>query len=368
MERLLEPRSRLYMAGAIALAAVLAYVDFQTWIELDVAALYGLPLVLAAMGGQRRLIWLLTAGLLLVTFFVYARQIPAGAFSFREPFFLNRVLDGLAVVLTAGLLHALIRANERIARQNEHIRRQNEELERRRREAELASERKTRLLASMSHDIGTPLTSINMLANLIGSRARGVSAPGSIDELVCLLESSTRSLGELVSDLLELASLESGRLELRQATFSLTELLAEECRSLQPLAQAKGLRLSLAPSAPMWLRTDRIKLARVVRNLLTNAIKFTESGSITAGCAVAGDEVVVRVSDTGIGIAAQDLERIFVEFTRVATGGGHNAEGWGMGLAICKRLTELMGGRITVSSAPGQGSEFVVHLPAGHAP
>jgi signal transduction histidine kinase len=360
--RFLAGRQTWFASLSVLLAALLVVVDFETWIELDVAVLFGLPLVLAAMAGKRRLIWALVAVLLLVTFFVYSLQIPAGAFSIREPFFVNRVLDATAVLLLALLLHALTLAIEQIKRQSDQIARQNAELERRRREAELASERKTRLLASLSHDLGTPLTSIHVIAQLIRGGAQREN--GEVTDLAHILEASARSLSELVSDLLELSSIDSGRLELRPTRFSLSELLTEECRSLRPLASGKGLRLDVEPMPEIRVRADRVKLARIARNLLTNAIKYTAAGRVSVNCALANGKVLIRVEDTGIGIAAQDVERIFAEFAQLANGQTEENRGWGLGLAIARRLVELMGGTIAVQSEPGRGSIFTVRLPA----
>jgi signal transduction histidine kinase len=363
--RILRPRYLPFAAAlAIVLAGALVYIDIVTWIELDIAVLYDLPLFLAAIAGRRQLMWGLVAVLLSVTFIVYALQIPPGTFSIHEPFFINRVLDAVAVLLTGVLLHMVTLAVEQIRRQNEQIKTQNEELERRRREAELASERKTRLLASVSHDISTPLTSMNLIAQLIRGGAEQQKPSGDVSGLARMLESNTQSLGELVSDLLELSSIDSGRLEVRESVFSLNELLRDECRLLEALAQAKGLRLAAEPGADIRIRTDRIKLARVVRNLLSNAIKFTEKGGVSVSCTSAKDDVLIRVADTGIGIAREHLEGIFSEFKRLPDARNEQNGGWGLGLAICKRLTELLGGRIAVESEPGRGSVFTVQLPA----
>ena len=363
--RILRPRYLPFAAAlAIVLAGALVYIDIVTWIELDIAVLYDLPLFLAAIAGRRRLMWGLVAVLLSVTFIVYALQIPPGTFSIHEPFFINRVLDAVAVLLTAVLLHMVTLAVEQIRRQNEQIKTQNDELERRRREAELASERKTRLLTSVSHDISTPITSINVLAQLIRGNTEQKRTDGDVASLTQMLESNTQSLAELVSDLLDLSSIDSGRLEVRDSRFSLNELLREESRRLEPLAQAKGLRLATEPAPEIHLRTDRVKLARVVRNLLSNAIKFTDKGFVSASCASAKGDVLIRVADSGIGIAPEHLEGIFSEFTQLSGARGEQNGGWGLGLAICKRLTELLGGRIAVESEPGRGSVFTVQLPA----
>lgn len=347
-----------YAAGlAILLAAVEIFFDFDTWIELDVAIVYGLPLVVAGGGGSRRLLWGLTLALVFSTFAVYVLQAP-GAFSLHEPLFVNRVLCAITVVLTAALVHVLMLAMDALDRQNE-------ELERRRADAEAASHRKTRLLAAVSHDMSTPLTTINVVAELIRRTAEDRALPADIAGLARTLHANAVSLAEVLSDILDISVFESGQVGLHETEFALDALLAEECRALEPLAAAKGLQVSLDVAMPIWVRADRVKLARVVRNLLNNAIKFTEAGRITASCALdeAGQAVEIRIADTGIGIGAADAGRIFEDYARFHSGSPRNGAGWGLGLPICRRLVELMGGRIRVESEPGHGSTFSVRLP-----
>lgn len=336
-------------ALALLLAGCLIAIDFYTWIELDVAALFGLPLVVTALSGRRLLMWALAGAMLVTTIVVYALQMPAGSFSLREPYFVNRALDAVALLVTAGLLHALTLAMEHIERQNAQISAQNE--------------RKTRLLASVSHDISTPLTSMNVIAQLIRGSTDRQSAGADVARLAAMLEANARSLAELFSDMLDLSSIDSGTVPLRETVFPVDALLREESRALEPLAQEKNLRLRVEAPAEVRVRTDRIKLARVIRNLLSNALKFTETGSITASCAHFDGTVEVRIEDTGVGIAPSDRERIFLEFTQLGSAPTGERAGWGLGLAICGRLVTLMGGTIQVESEPGRGSAFIVRLP-----
>lgn len=344
-------RRRLAAVLAILLAALEVFVDWDTWIQLNVSIVYGIPLVVAAGSRSRRLLWALAAALVATTFIVYSRQIAPGGFSLREPFFVNRLLAACTVLVIAGLLHALMSAIEA--------------LEARRRQAEEASTRKTLMLASVSHDIRTPLTSINLIADAIRRTAANPALVVQIPGLAQEVQASVASLAELVSDVLDMAQMDSGSARLHPTEFDLDELVAEECRRLGPLAEAKSLRLLQEP-AGLRVRADRVKLARVLRNLATNAIQYTSAGSITVGCGLtAGGEPLLRVRDTGIGISPERREAIFGEFTRLPEAQSHNARGWGLGLAICRRLAALMGCRIAVESVPAQGSVFTVVLPAG---
>lgn len=240
------------------------------------------------------------------------------------------------------------------------------ELDLRRREAEEASLRKTRFLAAVSHDIRTPANAINLMAELIRRSAATPALAGQVPELAERLQANTAALVDLVSDVLDLARFDSGKIELQETEFSLGDLLLDEGRNLLPLAQDKGLTLIVEPPPrPVWLRADRVKLSRVLANLMGNAIKFTPRGEVqvTADLTPRRD-VVLRVRDTGVGIAPESIAHIFDEFVQLRNPERDRAKGTGLGLAISKRLVEVMGGTLAVDSAPGIGSTFTVTLPA----
>jgi signal transduction histidine kinase len=364
---------------AIVLAAAEVFIDWTTWIQLNISIVYSLPLVLAAATRNRRLIWGLMLVLISMTFAVYYQQIPAGVFGLHEPFFVNRVLAALALVITAALLHgwtlaidaievqrrALKEQNEQLELAQEEIKVKNKELERRRGEAEEASRRKTQLLASVSHDIRTPVNAINLLAQVIQRRLEKSGLSSEVLGLAEDLHISAVSLVRLLTEVLDLSSFDSGQVSLKETDFSVNDLLFEECRRVRPLAEAKNLQLiTEAPAFPLWLRTDRGKLARVLANLVSNAIKFTATGTVTVSAVLEAGAPAIQVGDTGIGIAAANLERIFDEFAQLSDPERDINKGWGLGLAICRRLLRLMGGDITVDSQPGTGSAFTIHLPA----
>jgi CheY-like chemotaxis protein len=180
------------------------------------------------------------------------------------------------------------------------------------------------------------------------------------------LQANALALVELITDVLDVARFDVGKVELQESEFALNELLAEEHRQLQPLAADKRLTLELdPPDRPLWVRTDRVKLARVLGNLIGNAIKFTESGTVRLGARLGPDrQVVIRVADTGLGIAPEHQAFIFDEFAQLRNPARDREHGTGLGLAICKRLAEVMGGSIAVESTPKHGSTFTVTLPA----
>ncbi len=240
------------------------------------------------------------------------------------------------------------------------------ELDLRRREAEEASVRKTRFLAAVSHDIRTPANAISLLAELIRRTAANPSMAGDIPDLARELHGSALSLVNLLGDVLDVARFDSGKVEMQESEFALHELLEEEHRQMLPLAREKGLEIrNIFPPEPIWLRIDRVKLARVLGNLIGNAIKFTEQGQIQIEAArVDANGVQIRVIDTGIGIAPEYLRHIFDEFFQLRNPERDRNKGMGLGLTICKRLVDAMGGHIEVQSSVGQGSTFTVTLPS----
>ena len=373
--------------SAIALAVAEVGLDLGTWVELDIATIYGIPLVLAAFTRNRRLLWGLMVALTLATFITYTLQIPVGGFELRESLFVNRVLDTVALLLTGGLLHVwmvsrdireaqahllqeqnrrLEVANGLLIGREAQIVRQNEELIRRRLEAEEASGRKTRLFNAVSHDIRNPVNAINLMAEVIRRTAEDPALVTHLPQMARRLQANALALVALVSEGLDIARLDSGLLQRRDSTFSLHEFIDAARRNLAPLAEAKSLHLNAeAPERIICVRTDRIKLDRIITNLLTNAIKFTTIGGVTISAATTVDGVcLVRVRDTGIGIPEAELERIFDEFAQLDVAAGEGDRGWGLGLAICRRLAKFIGASIGVESKVDVGTVFTVRLPA----
>ena len=384
-----EQGARAAYSIAIALAAIEVALDLGTWVELDIATIYGLPLVVAAFTRDRRLLWGLMAALMVATFLAYAMQIPAGTFGPREALFVNRTLDAAALLLTAGLLEVRIRsldvrdaqarllqaqnrklevANDLLVAHEAQIVRQNAELARREREAGEASSRKTRLLNAVSHDIRSPVNTINLMAEVIRRTAEDPSLATRVPQMARRLQSNAQSLVALVSEVLDLAHLDSGLLELHESTFSLNEFIEAKCRELAPMAEAKSLRLATDRLERLvCVRADRIKLDRIVTNLVTNAIKFTANGSVTIGAAMAADGApLIRVQDTGVGIAEDEIARIFDEFAQFNVPLDKPEGGWGLGLAISRRLASFIGASIEVKSRLEHGTVFTVRLRPEH--
>jgi signal transduction histidine kinase len=350
---------------AVLLAVAEVFLDWITWISLNVSILYGLPLVVVAITRSRRLLWGLTVFLLATIFAVYYVQTPPGAFSPRDPYLVNRVLAALALVLTAALVHVGMIGLDLLEAQRRSLKEQNDELERRRREAEESSSRKTRFLASVSHDIRTPLQTITMMADILCRVAEKPDLTAQVPGVAHRLQANARALADLVSDVLDLARFDTAQVNLQTTDFSLNDLLAAESARIRPLADAKGLWLKVEiAEGELRLRSDRMKLVRIMANLLGNAIKYTNSGGVTLAASREPDgSALIRVTDTGVGIAPEHLEHIFEEFVQLHNSERDRSKGHGLGLAICRRLVEALGGRITLDSQPGHGSRFTVRLP-----
>jgi signal transduction histidine kinase len=233
-----------------------------------------------------------------------------------------------------------------------------------RQQAEEASRAKSEFLAVMSHELRTPLNAIGGYAELMEMGIRGpVTAQQRAD--LHRIQQSQRHLLGLINEVLNYAKLETGTVHFDVADVRVREALAGAEALVAPQAQAKGLDLVVRPCAPsLAVRADAEKLRQVLVNLLSNAIKFTDRGGrVELGCTPSATEVAIHVRDTGIGIAADQLGRIFEPFVQVRADLTRTAEGTGLGLAISRDLARGMGGDLTAVSTVGAGSTFTLTLP-----
>ncbi|HEX5663653.1 MAG TPA: ATP-binding protein, partial [Xanthomonadaceae bacterium] len=232
--------------------------------------------------------------------------------------------------------------------------------------ARTANEAKSRFLANMSHEFRTPLNGIVGMSDLLMTTTMSSDQRDSAK----VIQTAARTLQLLVDDVLDLSAIEAGKFKHDRSDFSLTELLRNIHLMLQPGAQAKGLafEFKIAPDVPTRVHGDAGHLQQVLVNLLSNAIKFTETGKVTLDASLmpSGPDAIsvhFSVRDTGIGIPADRLDKLFDAFEQVEIGHGRRFGGTGLGTTIAKALTELMGGRIGVESTPGVGSEFWIEMP-----
>ncbi len=228
-----------------------------------------------------------------------------------------------------------------------------------------ASEMKSRFLSNMSHEFRTPLNSILSLARILLDNTDGILSPEQ-DKQVTFIRKAAENLSELVNDLLDLAKVEAGKVIIRPNEFSVGSLFGALRGMLRPLL-AHNSALTLVFDEPVdlpALYTDESKVSQVLRNFISNALKFTESGEVRVAAAPGPDDTVVfSVTDTGIGIAPDDQEVIFQEFTQLESARQKRVKGTGLGLPLSRKLAELLGGGITVRSTPGNGIDFFVDHP-----
>jgi signal transduction histidine kinase/DNA-binding response OmpR family regulator len=231
---------------------------------------------------------------------------------------------------------------------------------------EQASQAKSDFLASMSHELRTPLSAIIGFSALMRDEPLAEGRRSVPDEWIEHVHRSGDHLLALINDVLDLTKIEAGRINLEFESFTLGSALGESVEGLRPLAQRKSIEMVLDCEEGV-IRADRGRLRQIVYNLLSNAIKFTpEGGRIVVEGRWLGDEARITVSDSGVGIEADDLEHIFEEFRQVGDLKAREA-GTGLGLALCRRLAEAHGGRLEVTSDVGRGSRFTVVLPDARA-
>jgi signal transduction histidine kinase/DNA-binding response OmpR family regulator len=228
-----------------------------------------------------------------------------------------------------------------------------------------ADEIKSRFLSNMSHEFRTPVNSILSLTRLLLDHTDGPLTDEQTKQM-SYIRTAAEALSELINDLLDLAKIEAGKLTVRPAPFAVSDLFSALRGMLRPLLVTDSVTLVFdEPEDLPFLTSDESKVSQILRNFLSNALKFTEQGEIrvSAALAPAGDEVVFAVADTGIGIAPEDQESIFEEFTQITHPIQQRVQGTGLGLPLCKKLAALLGGSVAVSSVPGVGSTFSATIP-----
>lgn len=227
-----------------------------------------------------------------------------------------------------------------------------------------ATRAKSDFLASMSHELRTPLNSIIGFSDILIRGMAGELEPEQ-QKQIGMINASGKYLLELINEVLDLSAIEAGRMHIESVVFDVPALVTAVAESLAPLAAEKGLTLGveISPAVAM-LVSDRVRLEQVLYNLLGNAIKFTDAGSVRVDVRRSTDEMVFSFTDTGRGISQRDLTHIFDEFYQVKRHDIGKSKGTGLGLTVSKRLVELLGGSIDVESVHGAGSTFTVRLPA----
>lgn len=275
-----------------------------------------------------------------------------------EPRQRSRVYLLVGMVVSVALIAFVAQLARRAQQQTRLVKELKDSNER----SDAANRMKTRFLASVSHELRTPLNGILGYAELI----RDGCSEDESREFGAVIRQSAEHLHGLVNTILDLAKIESGRMELRVSRIAVAEVLSEAIRLSAVHAQSRGLslRLQLGTSAPADIDTDRAKLVQILNNLLNNAIKFTERGEIVVSASGDSQWLVIHVADPGIGIPPSRIAGLFTRFQGRTTEVAHPGEGAGLGLSLSKELAELLGGSIAVESEVGRGTTMTLRLPA----
>ncbi len=232
-----------------------------------------------------------------------------------------------------------------------------------------ASQLKSAFLSGITHELRTPLNSIINMTRILLSRMDG-ELTREQELQVTLIEKSATTLTDLIADLLDLARIEAGKTEVRPVSFTVGDIFGALRGMFRPLLTTDAVTLALRdPESELTLHTDEGKLSQILRNLISNAIKFTERGEILVAASTAPDDFVTfSVTDSGVGISPEDQARIFEEFAQVDSPIQRRVKGTGLGLPLSRKLAVLIGGGLEVESTPGVGSRFEVRVPRIYRP
>lgn len=272
--------------------------------------------------------------------------------------------DYLTKPIDADILLAKVQVVKRIKQAEDEIRQQKNELEIINEKLESADKLKSIFLASMSHELRTPLNSIIGFTGLLLMEVVGKINDEQRDQLERVKRNGNHLL-ELINDVLDLSRIEADKIDLSINEFDIVEQLTDITKSIAPEVSAKGLQLEVdLPDGALLIRSDQRRVQQIIINFLSNALKFTDEGSIRPTLFKDNpDEITIMIEDTGIGIKPDDLERLFEPFQQINKDFTKSYKGTGLGLYLSKQLCSVLGGRIQVESVYGKGSQFSLILP-----
>ncbi len=364
----------------------MALITAMTFVVLGLGLLFsqlnrGLPGLVVDAGAAGVVSRRLLPGAILLPFIFGMIRLAgeqAGLFSSQVATSLFAVADILAFLLLVAWSARVLRVTdrkraelfvgEREARMSSEKARSDAEVakaeaEAARAEAESANGAKSDFLAVMSHELRTPLSAIMGYQELL---ADGISGPITEQQSQQLgrIKASARHLLSLIDEILTFTRIDAGREKVDLERASLTTILEPAAELVEPLARARGLHIEvMLPANEIFVETDAVKVRQMIVNLLSNAVKFTDSGRIILSGDQKGDQLMISVEDTGIGMGPEHFERIFEPFWQVEQTATRRAGGTGLGLTVTRRLALLLGGDVTVKSEPGAGTTFTICLP-----
>jgi signal transduction histidine kinase/CheY-like chemotaxis protein/HAMP domain-containing protein len=293
-----------------------------------------------------------------------------------------RLLHDIQVIITARLLgvmtyqkikdfaavldvqnRELDQKSKELLMQSDELKEYNIELELQKKQLDDANKLKSSFLSNMSHELRTPLNSVIALSGVLARRLNG-KIPEDEYDYIGIIEKNGKNLLSLINDILDLSRIESGKEELNYTQFSMCELVEDILNSLEPITDEKGIAVSCqAPPDLPLLFSDRNKCHHIMQNLISNAIKFTDAGSVEISGQIIGENLSISVKDTGVGIKEDFLPYVFDEFRQADDRPSRKFGGTGLGLAIVKKYCKLLNGSVELISKIGEGSTFTVTLP-----
>lgn len=359
-----KPPWRTYALAiaTVGLATLVNLAFFGRIPESSLMMIYLLALIPVALRGDRG-----------AALFATALAVGAFDFFFTAPYFTLTIADvsyvftfvvmGLVGVVISTLTARLAAEIARLSQVQEALTRQARQLERSNQELVRADRYKDEFLAALSHELRTPLSEVIGFACMLADGDLGPLSPAQLGALGQVLSGADR-LDETTAELIELSRIQAGKLQLVLAPMFYAPLVEAALHDARPKAAEKGIRLDVAVDVPGEVTVDGERIVEVLHHLLDNALKFTPSGGeIRLRAFLDQDRLVTEVRDTGPGIAAEDLPKLFHRFQQLDMSSTRPAGGLGMGLAISKAIVEAHGGRIGVMSEPGKGSRFWFSLP-----
>lgn len=322
-----------------------------------------IPICMTTVYSDKKMCRIVTHISLGVVFITLIRQLMGEATSQERIVILSQGLIAICIIATMGIVAQT--AVKMTNGQKQKLIQFAIDIKEEQSKAEAASKAKSAFLANMSHEIRTPINAILGMNEMILRENNN----WQIEEYANNIHSAGNSLLYLVNDVLDISKIESGKMEIMENIYDVPSFIYDCYNMIAEKAEKKGLELKVScnPQIPSQLRGDESRLRQVATNLLSNAAKYTQKGSITLSFDRRDNDgqmmLVIAVKDTGIGINAENLEHLFTQFTRFDMAKNRNIEGTGLGLALTKRLTDLMHGTIDVQSIYGVGSSFTVTVP-----